>query len=140
MNIFKYIVCVLFIYLLCSCNKNNENANIPNIAVNLTIYPNDPSFNKLQTPGGWVYITGGSQGIIVYRVSADIFNALDRHSTYKPENNCRVEVDNTQITAVDSCSGSQWVITDGGIIKGPASRPLKKYACYWDGYKLRITN
>ena len=123
-----------------ACKKNNDDSNIPYVAVNLKVYPSDPSFNKLQVPGGWVYITGGSMGIVVYRISQDEFAAFDRHSTYKPEDLCRIEVDKTQITAVDSCSSSQWVITDGSVTKGPATRPLKKYTTYWDGYALKITN
>lgn len=123
-----------------SCDKSETSSNIPTVAVNFRIYPSDPSYSKLQIPGGWVYVTGGSMGIIVYRVSESTFTAIDRHSTYLPENRCRVTVDNTQVTAVDSCSGSKWVITDGSVLNGPATRPLQKYACYWDGYTLTVKN
>jgi len=136
-----YILLFLFaVAIILSCKKNTSSSNIPNIAVNITVTPNDPAYNRLQVPGGWLYITGGSQGIVIYRVSDSEFNAFDRHSTYKPENNCRVQIDNTQVTAVDSCSGSKWVITDGSNLNGPATTPLKKYTTTWDGYSLRITN
>jgi hypothetical protein len=123
-----------------SCNKSDTSSNIPLVTVNFKVYPSDPAYSKLQIPGGWLYVTGGSMGIIIYRVSESTFTALDRHSTYLPNNRCRVSVDNTQVTAVDSCSGSKWVITDGSVMNGPASRPLQKYACYWDGYTLTVKN
>ncbi len=131
---------VMLVLVVLACTKSNNTTSIPLVNVNFRVYPSDPAYNKLQIPGGWVYVTGGSMGIIIYRVSENTFNAIDRHSTYLPDNRCRVYVDNTQVTAIDSCSGSKWVITDGSVMNGPASQPLQKYACYWDGYTLTIKN
>ena len=91
--------------------------------------------------GGWVYITGGSRGIIVYRFSPDEFLAFDRHCTFQVEDGCRTDVDNTNITAVDSdCCGSKFLIVDGAPIDGPANIGLQHYNTQFDGNTLLITN
>ncbi|MBL7935282.1 MAG: hypothetical protein JNM51_05670 [Bacteroidia bacterium] len=106
--------------------------------MNITLYPNDPLYFKLQSPGGWVYINGGVNGIIVYRKtttnsSAD-FVAIERTSTYLPEDpNARVKVQADNFTLKDTISGSKWQIFDGGLISGPASQNLRLYNAVFDG-------
>ena len=39
-----------------------------------------------------------------------------------------------------NCSLSEFIITDGSIIEGPANQALKKYNTYFDGEILYITN
>ena len=124
-----------------SCGKDdNDSSGIPLVPVNIIIYANDPEFINVAVPGGWDYITGGSQGIIIYRKSNDEFTALDRHSTFEPGENCRVEVDATGIKVVDPCSDSEFLLFDGSVTKGPASIPLKQYRTEFDGSVLRIFN
>lgn len=122
------------------CKKKNKvvQDNIAYQNVNITLYPNDPLYFKLQSPGGWVYINGGVNGIIVYRKtatnsSAD-FVAIERTSTYFPENpNARVKVQADNFTLKDTISGSKWQIFDGGLISGPASQNLRLYNAVFDG-------
>jgi len=122
------------------CNKR-KNTVIPYTPVNVYIYPSDPNFNKLNTPGGWTYINGGSRGIIVYRRSNEEFVAYDRHCTYDTENSCgQVEVTATQITAIDSCCMSEFVLTDGSVVKSPATAPLQAYQVSYNGNELHIFN
>jgi nitrite reductase/ring-hydroxylating ferredoxin subunit len=121
--------------------KKRKNTVIPYIPVNIYIYPSDPNFNKLNTPGGWVYLTGGSRGIIVYRRSNEEFVAYDRHCTYDTENTCgQVKVTSTQITAIDSCCMSEFVLTDGSVVKSPATVPLQAYQVNYNGNELHIFN
>lgn len=142
--IFKKIFFLLFICVFGiefnSCKKSDGGV-IPIVPVDIYIYTTDPLFFNLQVPGGWEYITGGSRGILVYRSSNSDFAAYDRHCPYQPENSCgQVAVNSTNITAVDSCCGSQFSIVDGSIQKGPASRPLQTYQTSFDGTVLRIFN
>jgi len=126
--------------LLFGCSKNEEQ-NIPLVRVDVTIYTNNPSFNAISVPGTWTYINGGSRGIIIYRVSNDEFRAYDRHCTYDSGNSCAlVSVDNTNITGIDECCGSTFILTDGTVTKGPASLSLKQYQTSFDGAVLRIYN
>lgn len=133
-----YIIIISFSFS--SCIKN-ENSNIPLVRVDSVIYANNPSFNNISVPGTWMYINGGSRGIIIYRVSNEEFKAYDRHCTYDSDNNCaQVSVDASNITAVDDCCGSTFILTDGAVTKGPASLPLKQYQTSFDGSVLRIFN
>ena len=123
-----------------SCKKDTRDV-VPNAYVNLFIDTTYPEFVNLNAVGGWVYITGGSRGIVVYRNSIEEFMAYDRHCTYEPSNSCaRIEVEQSNITTVDSCCGSKFVLTDGSVINGPASMPLKQYQAKLEGNTLRIFN
>ena len=138
-NKLQIVILVSLIFLHNGCEKNED--IIPYVRVNLVLYLSDPQFNPLNAVGGWVYVSGGSKGLIVYRKSNDEFTALDRHCTYLPENACsRVEVDASQIMAKDSCCGSTFLITDGSVTNSPATLPLKFYQTSFDGSSVRIFN
>ena len=123
------------------CSKDDNNSNIPLVNVNYTININNPAYNSVQVSGGWMYLNGGSRGIILYRANNDEFKAMDRHCTYNPTSSCAlVSVDNTNITAYDDCCGSKFLITDGSVTQGPANLPLKQYNTSFDGSVLRIYN
>jgi len=128
------------IAIIGSCKKENT-SGIPNTAVDIYIYTNNPSYSNLNAVGGWVYITGGVRGIIVYRKTNSEIAAYDRNCTYQSNNACAtVYVDNTNIIAKDTCCGSQFSIYDGGILQGPAGLPLKAYNTTFDGNTLHIYN
>lgn len=137
-----YIVSILFMISVTGlfCRKE-QNLRIPYVPVNAVIYLSDPLFNRLNVVGGWVYINGGSRGIVVYRRGQDDFVAFDRHCTFEPENPCgKVFVNNTQIQVVDSCCGSEFILSDGSPTKGPATIPLQEYITSFDGLRVQITN
>lgn len=122
------------------CKKKNQTVqdNIAYQTVNITMYPNDPLYFKLQTVGGWVYIAGGLNGIIVYRKtmtnSPTDFIALERTSTALPDNpDAKVKVQTDNFTLKDTISGSKWQIIDGGLISGPAIQNLRLYNAVFDG-------
>ena len=136
----KFIIPGLMLVLaLWSCKKDNN--GIPYVAVDLYVYTSDPNFVNLNAVGGWVYITGGSRGILVYRSSNTDFMAYERHCPFEPDNTCgRVEVDSSNIIVKDPCCGSEFVITDGTVTKGPASMALTRYQTTFDGSVLHIYN
>lgn len=127
---------------LFGCEK--EEPHVPNIATNISINLNLPSYNALQNPGGWLYLTGGSEGIIVYRLTDQDFVALDRHCPFNVVDHCRVSVDEeTNVTAVDyECCGSVFSILDGMVQAGEARRPLKKFNTLYNANtkELKIYN
>jgi len=120
---------ILFIILaIPSCSDNNENNNIPLVPVDFVVQLNDPDFIKLKTIGEWVYVTGGSRGIILYRLDATTIKAYDRHCTFQPSNSCAlVAVDLTGNSATDACCGSTFLLLNGSVSRPPASIPLKQY-------------
>ncbi len=95
---------------------------------------------SLSVPGGYAYVTGGSRGLIVYRKTQTEFVVLERHSAYKPEDNCAVVVMDDGVIIDDPCSDSQWLIMDGTIVNGPAAMPLRTYSSNYQDPYLYITN
>jgi len=121
------------------CKKNED--TVPNVEVNMVISTTDPEFNDLNAVGGWIYLLGGSRGIVVYRPSLDEFMAYDRHCPYMPSEACGiVEVDQSGVIAEDPCCGSKFILTDGTVAEGPAEVPLKYYQTSFDGNLLHIYN
>ena len=127
--------------LLGSAGCNTIDSNVPNVAVNLRLLVSNPDFINLNAVGGYVNLTGGSRGIIVYRFSVDEFRAFDRHCPFNADEGCRVTVNSTDIEAEDdACCGSKFLIIDGSVIEGPANQQLKPYTTSFDGNSLLIYN
>lgn len=127
-----------FMFTFLSCKKKTQvvQDNIAYQTVNITIYPNDPLYFKLQSVGGWVYINGGVNGIIVYRktqTGSTDFVALERTSTHLPDvPDARVKVQSDNFTLKDTLSNSKWRIMDGAVLNGPATMPLRLYNTLYD--------
>ncbi len=139
-SVLKIGLALLLLPLFSDCSKNNPNDVIPNVYVDVTININEPSSFDLQPIGGWIYVSGGSNGLLVYRANFDEFNCYDRHSTYNVNQFCKVEVDSTGFKLLDPCSGSEFSIFDGSVVKAPATISLKRYSTNFDGTYIYIRN
>lgn len=136
----RLLVVLSCLALTPGCKKENQ-GGVPYTGVDISINVNNPAYVDIQVPGGWLYLTGGSLGIIVYRKTLDEFVALDRHCPYQPEEVCRVIVDDTEVTARDTaCCHSAFLIIDGSVTEGPASIGLQQYNTSFNGQTLRIYN
>src|SRR5262249_50208243 len=94
-NHMKKFFCVIgLVALSVSCKKEDSN-DIPNVLVNFTIYVTDPQFSALNAVGGYVYVTGGVKGIVIYRHTLDEFFAIERNCSYLPSNGTQVSVDSS---------------------------------------------
>ncbi|MCW5899335.1 MAG: hypothetical protein KIT10_08690 [Flavobacteriales bacterium] len=126
--------------VLGACRKDRP-GGVPLTPVDITINVNNPAYADLSVPGGWLYLTGGSMGIIVYRKSMAEFMAMDRHCPYQPQDYCRVYVDDSEVIARDTlCCGSAYLIMDGSVTQGPSALPLQPYNTAFNGTILRIYN
>lgn len=137
------LVPLLFVgaLLLPTACRKAQPGGVPLVAVDIAINVNNPVYVDLAVPGGWLYLTGGSQGIIVYRVSNNEFTAMDRHCPYRASDLCRVGVDSSEVVARDEgCCGSAFLITDGSVIQGPSALGLQRYNTSFNGTVLRIYN
>ncbi|MFM7022024.1 MAG: hypothetical protein ACKOXB_03535 [Flavobacteriales bacterium] len=135
-KVFSAILILLFTF---SCSK--DNSYIPYVPVNIQINLQNPDYINLKTVGGWVYLNGGSRGLIIYRADINDFKAYDRHCPYKPEDACgKVDADNQTLTASDTCCGSKFQLFDGSVLKSPATRSLQQYQTSFDGNILSINN
>jgi len=139
-----YIFLSLLVLLACNKKKSTQNINnnpVPNVPVQISIFPNDPLNFKIQVVGGWMYVNGGINGIVVYRKSEQEFVAVERSSSHLPSDaRARVWVKPDNFTLRDTISNSEWRIFDGTVTKGPAEWPLRLYGTTFDGNLLRIVN
>jgi|TARA_R110000737_G_scaffold353495_1_gene406163 hypothetical protein len=111
----RIILPFLVFFLVWGCRKNKYHP-VPNIATDITIDINLPSYIALTGVSGWAYVNGGSRGIIVFRRSPDEFIAFDRHSPADPNGTCErpltPDTDNF-LTLVDSCNNATFSLYDG---------------------------
>ena len=127
-------ICILLLSLafVFSCNKNQN--RVPYVPIDLYINTTLPLYTNLNVIGGWVYVSGGSKGLIVYRQTAEKFMIYDRHCTYDVNAQCAsASVDSTNMAISCDCDGSQYQLYDGAVINGPASFPLQQYQSIYDG-------
>lgn len=134
------VAIIISAFSLSECRKKEDEHTVPPVSVNININVNLAQYNDLNFIGGWVYLKGGYNGILAYRVSDDAINAYDRQAPYQVEQHCQIEMDSTGVTCSDPCSDSQWLINDGQVLRGPAPYPLKKYQTSFDGLNLNISN
>jgi nitrite reductase/ring-hydroxylating ferredoxin subunit len=140
MKLFLSLTAFLILLSLGGCKKDGDNG-VPITPVDIYLYTNNPSFVNLNGVGGWVYITGGVRGILVYRKSPSEFMAYDRNCTYQSSDACAtVVVDATNILATDTCCHSKFSMYDGSVTQAPAGLPLKAYNTTYDGNVLHIYN
>lgn len=138
-NKFVLLLFIIFSFLLLSC-KDKE-SYVPYADVNIYINVNSTQYIGLNSVGGWVYLTGGYRGIIVYRLSPEEFVAFERTCPYDPEiSTARVQVENSGLTAIDSTCGSRFILIDGSVYSPPATTSLKSYRTSFNGEVLHIFN
>jgi nitrite reductase/ring-hydroxylating ferredoxin subunit len=132
----------LLLIFIFSCKKDTIDSSIPFRQVNLLIYPNDPAYFDISSPGGHVYINGGYNGIIIYRFNQEEFRVFDRACPYDPLETCaRVHFDSQgDVLVKDTCCLSRFQVIDGSVVSGPAAQPLKPYNHSYDGNVLHIYN
>ena len=137
---FTFLTLFALAVFFSACN-GYEHETIPNVKVNFTIYPDSPNFANLNFIGGHEYVTGGVQGIIIYRVDQTSFVAYDRACPYDwEEDHSWLWVDDSGILIKDSLCGSVFNILDGSLISGPSKYNLKFYKTMYDGRRLRVYN
>ncbi|MFN8714396.1 MAG: hypothetical protein ACK5Z2_16225 [Bacteroidota bacterium] len=137
--VFRLFSAILLVVLLTTCRR--EEQIVPNVAVNITLYINDPQNVSLTTIGGWLYVNGGNRGIVVHRISQNQFVAFDRTCPYRPDETAsQVSVDSSNVILEDRSCGSKFLLSDGSAIQTPALVPLKAYTTAFDGNAIRIVN
>lgn len=138
-NTLKFILSILLLTSP-SCKKHDDKM-IPYVQVDFTIDIWSTFYNELNSVGGYVYLTGGFKGILIYRLNMDEFLAYDRCCSYNPPDPCeRIEMEPSGLSMIDSCCGSRFLILDGSPIQGPATKPLRPYMTFFDGRYLRVYN
>ncbi len=137
----KYIIVLIITIIIFGSCKKDETEYVPNVYVNFQIDPNSTMYLGLNQVGGWVYITGGVKGIIIYKIDNQAFMAYDRACPHDPEiTDAAVEVESSGLTMIDNYCGSRFIITDGSVVSGPSKYGLKQYKTFYDGNYLHVSN
>ena len=137
-----FSVTLFLIFTLSNCKKNRQERAFY-APVNTYINTSLVQYNTLQVAGGWAYVNGGKQGIIVYAKGGNEFVAFDRNCTYNEDNPCgKASVASDNITIECGCDGSTYNIFDGSVTNGPAEFPLYLYNTSYNASnnQLRIFN
>jgi nitrite reductase/ring-hydroxylating ferredoxin subunit len=107
----------------------------------ITVNLDFPQYRVLRNDGGMVEIEGGLRGLILYRENEETFIAYERNCPHNPEESCaRVDIDMSRIFLIDRCCGSTFSASDGYPMKGPATRPLRRYKTQFSGTTVTITD
>jgi len=139
MNTIKKLVVIFFaapLLISGGCKKKTKTCGgVPNVGVSFTIDLNQPQYNPLTITGSSMAVTGGNAGVIVYRYQTDQFKAYDGLCPYDGSSNSNavVQIQSNKITAKCPVCGSVFELSDGAVISGPSTCPLKAYNATYDG-------
>lgn len=143
MKRFHFLFLLLYVmFVLSSCKKDNDNSdsNLPHAYVNFYMDLNSVIYMDLNKDGGYIYVTGGVKGIIIYR-SINEFYAYDRLCTLRSDTCKILEMEKNGFYCFDSSCKSKFLILDGSPeASGPAKIPLIKYKTSFDGRYLHVYN
>jgi len=138
-NSWVMIAGLFLLWAGCSSDYSDEAiapATFSDIVMNLSL----PEYADLNSKK-FKYIPGGIRGIIIVKVSDQMYRAYERNCTFRPqEPSATVEVHSSLLYIVDPVCGSQFRLSDGEVTSAPASRPLRRYQAIYDGLYLTVTD
>jgi Rieske Fe-S protein len=147
---FMYMNKLLFILLFFvgagllfqQCKKNTDTNDFFNpVQFKTQLNLNLPQYLDLQFPQGYVYITEGNKGSVVYHLPQGGYIVYDRTCSYNPTDACAaVTVDSNYVgmrcghyaNGFKKCCESVFDLNTGIATQKPASKPLKQYYTSFD--------
>ncbi len=141
MQVNKSLVAVsILLLILCFACNSEQPETVPYVPVNIQINLGNPDFQDLAIDGGFVNVTGGAKGILIYRENSASYKAFERNCTFEPNGTCaRIAMDSSLLFMIDTCCSSQFDFS-GNIMSGPAAFNLVQYNTSTDGTYLYINN
>ncbi|MCH2490125.1 MAG: hypothetical protein MK211_08250 [Flavobacteriales bacterium] len=144
MNIRYLIVVAALVLTACSNNDDDreDNPNLIDPLVSLTLNLNLPQYNPLNFPGNSVIINQqGIRGIVVYNVNNELYTAFDLTDPNHPPNNCsRMEIEAPIATCPCTTDDNEYNIVTGEHRTDPSKYPMQQYRAVRTGNTVRITN
>ncbi len=123
-----------------ACEGDNFRDPIPYVVVDTVINLNNQRYQALQLDRGFVEILGGYRGIILYRVDAFTYRALEKASPHRVNEACaEVFVDLSGLFLREGCDNSIYDF-EGNPSGGVAQFPLRRYNTQLEGSLLYIYN
>jgi nitrite reductase/ring-hydroxylating ferredoxin subunit len=139
-----FLIPLFLVGIVTGCKKNSTTptSGVPNVAVNFTINVDNALYTPLLNVGGWAYVTGGYDGIILFCNGPGTYLAFDRGCPYDCETNNKaiVNVITGGIKAVCPVCGTTYSLYSGTTTSGPGSIALKQYQTSFDGANLTVQN
>jgi hypothetical protein len=144
-NIFLLFISMVLLLTLNNCKKDkaptSNGKTMPHAYVNFWIDLTSISYSALNNIGGYVTVSGGVNGILIYRSSNDEYMAFDRQCTLLSDSCVQLTVDKSGLYIVDTKCKSKFIILDGAPDpKSPSQIPLLRYQTSNDGVNLHVYN
>jgi hypothetical protein len=141
----KRVFLLSFFLLLINtgCKKAGGSTNgVPVVNVNLTIDINNTGYTSLKTANGWVYVSGGYDGILVYCETPGTFAAYDRGCPYDCQTNTAaiITVQSGNTTAKCPVCGTTYSLLTSDVISGPGTVALSPYVANFVTPNITIGN
>lgn len=133
-------ILVILFFALMHCSPDLSDDAIPYVSfADIVINVSLPAYNDLNTKG-YMNISGGVKGIILYKASASTYYAIERNCSFSPNDACAtVEVDISGLYIKDACCGSTFTLI-GEPTSPPATRQLRHYQTSQSSNILTITD
>ncbi|MDP1622899.1 MAG: hypothetical protein Q8M08_11245 [Bacteroidales bacterium] len=136
-----WLMLAVILMVAFSCKKEDQAPEIPYVYVNFSLNPNGTQFINLNVVNGWETVTGGYNGIVIFRKAVNEFAAFERACPYDPRiTGAQVRVEQSGITCACPVCGSKFILLDGTPFEGPSHYPLKQYTTIYDGSVLYVSN
>lgn len=136
----KLIIFILLFGLLSCSNTDDPNTILPNFPVSEEVNLSNPSNNALLAVGGWVEISGGIKGIVVYHASIDNYLAYDLACPHLQPSECTKMIIEDGLTMKCTCDDTKFALALGGAPQSGTQFPAREYRVIKDGNTLFITN
>jgi hypothetical protein len=141
-----YFFLGLLATLVLSCSNSDDrldnNPNLIDPLVQISLNLNLPEYNALSFPGGSVIVQNqGVGGIVVYNVNNDLYTAFDLSDPNHLPNNCsRMEVTGVIATCTCSTDDNEYDLVTGSHRTNPALFPMQMYRAQLNGSVVTVTN
>jgi hypothetical protein len=150
MNKILLLAAIVPVLWYSSCDRNRPPVEpIPGGPVNTSINLSLPSYLYLQQPGSWMFLNGGSRGVLLVHDFNGDWKAFERTCGYQPTNQCSlIQVDSTLLQlrcgtyttgSFSPCCASKYGF-NGMPLGGPTPQPLATYRVQVIGSMLYINN
>ena len=136
----KLGVIILLLSLFSCSNTDDPNTILPYVPVNETVYLNNPSNNNLLSVGGWVEISGGIKGIVVYHAGIENYLAYDLACPHLSPSVCSKMIVEDGLNMECTCDNTKFALALGGAPQSGTQYPARQYRVIKNGNTLIITN
>ncbi|WP_299012107.1 phosphoribosylaminoimidazole carboxylase [uncultured Polaribacter sp.] len=136
-NVF-ILICIIFL-TSCSSNDVPENCLRTDLPLNITTDLNNPQLINAQTPGGFVDLVGGINGVLLFNKNGNDFVAFDKLC---PQNDCDAPMTFEKgLVLTCACDNSEYSVHFGGAPQTDGFEcAAREYRVLKNGSSIRITN